>query len=54
MVYLENWLLVANEPVQFDNNQLKITEFRKTTDWFGGLCRIYLKLLEKKLKYHNM
>ena len=35
--------LVADEPVEFEVEPVEVRDFRKFTDHFGGIYRIYLK-----------
>ena len=37
----ENWQLVTNEPVKFDKSPVEVLDWRKITDHYRGICRIY-------------
>ena len=45
---------VIDEPPGFEKSQVKVWYFREITDLFRGICRIYLKLLSKESKVHDM
>ena len=42
-----NQLLVTDEPVEFEEWLVEVQDFRKSTDHFRGIYRIYLKLVKK-------
>ena len=44
---VENWLLVTDEPVE-------VQDFRKTTNHFRGVYRMYLKSIKENQKMLNM
>ena len=50
----ENWLLITDEPVEFENLSDEAPNFKKVTDCFRGISRIYLKLNKQKPKDVNM
>ena len=42
----DNLLLVADEPVEFEEQPVQIQDCRKNTDPFRGICRIFLNLIK--------
>ena len=46
--------LVTDEPVEFEINLDEVQDFRRFTNHFGGIYGIYLKLINKTPKDHNM
>lgn len=51
----ENWPLVTDEPVVFENNQFIFKTAEKLPlDHYGGIYRRYLKLIKKNPKTINM
>ena len=40
----ENWQLVTDEPVEFEKWPVEVGDFRRTTDHFRGIYRIYTPL----------
>jgi hypothetical protein len=39
----KNWRLVADEPFEFKKKPVEVKDFRKFTDHFRGIDRIYMK-----------
>ena len=50
----ENRLLVTDEPVEFEKQLVEVQDFKKTSNLFTGIQRIYLKVIKKILKDVNM
>ena len=50
----ENKPLATNELVEFEKSHVEVQDFTKITNYFRGICRIYLELMKKNLKDHNM
>ena len=48
-----NWRLVAYELVEFEKEPVEVRDFRRITDHFRGLYRIYLKRMKAKLEDVN-
>ena len=46
----ENRHIVADEPVEFEKWPVEVQDFRKFTDHFRGIYRIYIKVLKKTRK----
>ena len=43
----ENRQLVTNEPVDFEKKPVEVEDFRKITDHFRGIYRIYPNLMKE-------
>ena len=39
----KNWQLVADEPDEFEIKLVEVQDFKRSTDHFRGIYRIYLK-----------
>ena len=46
----KNWRLVAVEPVEFEKLPVEVQDWRKFTDHFRGIYRIYIQLMKKNRK----
>ena len=46
----ENRLLLINEQVEFEKQAVEVQDYRKITDPFRGIFRIYHKLIQKNRK----
>jgi hypothetical protein len=44
---VENWSLVADEPVEFEKQPVEVQEFKRIARHFRGIYGIYLKLIKK-------
>ena len=47
---MDDWLLVTNEPVEFDEKPVEVLDFMKVTDQFRGIYGIYLESLKENQK----
>ena len=43
---VENPPLLTDEQVEFETDPVEVQDFRKITDCFREICRIYLKLIK--------
>ena len=46
----ENWLLVIDEPVEFEKLLVEVQDFRKIYVCLRGMYEIYLKFIKKNRK----
>ena len=47
MIGENRWLLVADEPVEFEKLPVEVQDCRKITDHFEGIYRIYSNLMNE-------
>ena len=50
----KNRPLATDEPVEFEEKPVQDQNFRKTTDHFREIYRIYLNFIQEKPQDHNM